>query len=237
MRDRLRRRRTARHRRGCRQDGPHLHGRRSRARLEVVGNATTIRQAWETQRPGGTAVVVGLAPPGVEVSLPAIDFLSEKTITGSYYGSTDPYSTSRPRAVGRRRTARSGGCRPSLVARGVRLSLGGSVYDPRRPMGKCFFNILATFAEFEVDLLRMPPGRDGDRPCQGRLKAKAPELSPTQRTVLLQASPSWRSAIIRIPPAARSPRRRRRRPLRPRRFLSVCVRRTGLRALLCRRDG
>ena len=43
----------------------------------------------------------------------------------------------------------------SLAAQGVRLSLGGSVYDPGDPMGKCFFNILATFAEFEVDLLRM----------------------------------------------------------------------------------
>jgi hypothetical protein len=43
----------------------------------------------------------------------------------------------------------------SLAARGVRLSLGGSVYDPSDPTGKCFFTILATFAEFEVDLLRM----------------------------------------------------------------------------------
>ena len=39
----------------------------------------------------------------------------------------------------------------SLAARGVRLSLGGTVYDPADPMGKMFFNILATFAEFEVD--------------------------------------------------------------------------------------
>ena len=43
----------------------------------------------------------------------------------------------------------------SLSARGVKLSLGGSLYDPTDPMGKMFFNILATFAEFEVDLLRM----------------------------------------------------------------------------------
>ena len=43
----------------------------------------------------------------------------------------------------------------SLAARGIRLSLGGTVYDPNDPMGKMFFNILATFAEFEVDLLRM----------------------------------------------------------------------------------
>ncbi len=44
-------------------------------------------------RPGGTAVVVGLAPAGVEVSLPAIEFLCEKTITGSYYGSADATRT------------------------------------------------------------------------------------------------------------------------------------------------
>jgi S-(hydroxymethyl)glutathione dehydrogenase / alcohol dehydrogenase len=57
--------------------------------LEVVGNAVTMRQAWDVLRPGGTAVVVGLAPSGVEVSLPAIEFVSEKSITGSYYGSED----------------------------------------------------------------------------------------------------------------------------------------------------
>jgi DNA invertase Pin-like site-specific DNA recombinase len=43
----------------------------------------------------------------------------------------------------------------SLAARGIRLSLGGTVYDPNDPIGKMFFNILATFAELEVDLLRM----------------------------------------------------------------------------------
>src|SRR5712692_11348691 len=36
----------------------------------------------------------------------------------------------------------------SLVARGIKLSLGGSLYDPADPMGKMFFNILATFAEW-----------------------------------------------------------------------------------------
>jgi S-(hydroxymethyl)glutathione dehydrogenase/alcohol dehydrogenase len=58
--------------------------------FEVVGTAATIRTAWDAIRPGGTAVVVGLAPKGVEVSLPAIEFLSEKSIVGSYYGSADP---------------------------------------------------------------------------------------------------------------------------------------------------
>jgi S-(hydroxymethyl)glutathione dehydrogenase/alcohol dehydrogenase len=49
-----------------------------------------MRLAWDALRPGGTAVVVGLAPGGVEVSLPAIEFLSEKSIVGSYYGTGDP---------------------------------------------------------------------------------------------------------------------------------------------------
>jgi S-(hydroxymethyl)glutathione dehydrogenase/alcohol dehydrogenase len=61
--------------------------------FEVVGTAATIRTAWDALRPGGTAVVVGLAPAGVEVSLPAIEFLSEKSIIGSYYGSADPAET------------------------------------------------------------------------------------------------------------------------------------------------
>jgi S-(hydroxymethyl)glutathione dehydrogenase / alcohol dehydrogenase len=60
--------------------------------FEVVGSPVTIRQAWDVLRPGGSATVVGLAPVGVEVSLPAIDFLSEKTITGSYYGSADVHA-------------------------------------------------------------------------------------------------------------------------------------------------
>jgi DNA invertase Pin-like site-specific DNA recombinase len=48
----------------------------------------------------------------------------------------------------------------SLVARGVKLSLGGTVYDPADPMGKLFFNILATFAEFCV----ISTGRDAALP-------------------------------------------------------------------------
>ena len=58
--------------------------------FEVVGSPATIRAAWDALRPGGTAIVVGLAPVGVEVSLPAIEFLSEKAIKGCYYGSADP---------------------------------------------------------------------------------------------------------------------------------------------------
>jgi DNA invertase Pin-like site-specific DNA recombinase len=42
-----------------------------------------------------------------------------------------------------------------LEKKGVKLALEASVYDPSDPMGKMFFNILATFAEFESDLIRM----------------------------------------------------------------------------------
>jgi S-(hydroxymethyl)glutathione dehydrogenase / alcohol dehydrogenase len=61
--------------------------------FEVVGTAGTIRLAWDALRVGGEAIVVGLAPAGVEVALPAIEFLAEKSIRGSYYGSADPAET------------------------------------------------------------------------------------------------------------------------------------------------
>ncbi len=57
--------------------------------FEVVGIPETMRLAWDVLRPGGMAVVVGLAARGVEVALPAIEFLSDKSIRGSYYGSGD----------------------------------------------------------------------------------------------------------------------------------------------------
>jgi len=66
-----------------------LTGRGSDWAFEVVGRAETMRLAWDCLRPGGTAVVVGLAPKGVEVALPAIEFLSDKGMRGSYYGSGD----------------------------------------------------------------------------------------------------------------------------------------------------
>jgi S-(hydroxymethyl)glutathione dehydrogenase / alcohol dehydrogenase len=58
--------------------------------FEVIGRPETIRLAWDAIRPGGTAVVVGLVPAGVEASVPAIEFLSDKSLRGTYYGSGDP---------------------------------------------------------------------------------------------------------------------------------------------------
>ena len=66
-----------------------ITGRGADHAFEVVGRPETIRLAWDCLRPGGTAVVVGLAPKGAEVSLPAIEFLSDKGIKGSFYGNAD----------------------------------------------------------------------------------------------------------------------------------------------------
>jgi DNA invertase Pin-like site-specific DNA recombinase len=87
----------------------------------------------------------------------------------------------------------------SLAARGVRLSLAGTVYDPSDPMGKCFINILATFAEFEVDLLRMPP-REGMAIAQanGKLKGKAPKLGARQHAHLIKLDDAGEQSIAEI---------------------------------------
>lgn len=57
----------------------------------------------------------------------------------------------------------------------MKLSLGGSIYDPTDPMSKMFFDMLAVFAEFEVDLLRMRT-REGMAVARakGKLKGKQP---------------------------------------------------------------
>ncbi|MFJ7193933.1 MULTISPECIES: recombinase family protein [unclassified Streptomyces] len=75
----------------------------------------------------------------------------------------------------------------SLTARGVKLSLCGTLYDPADPMGKVFFNILATFAEFEVGLLRVRT-REGMAvaKAKGKLRGKQPELAPRRRARLVK---------------------------------------------------
>ncbi len=72
-----------------------------------------------------------------------------------------------------------------LEAKGVKLALGASVYDPADPMGKMFFNILATFAEFESDLIRMRT-REGMKiaRAKGKLRGKQPKLTDKQQKEL-----------------------------------------------------
>ena len=72
-----------------------------------------------------------------------------------------------------------------LRERGVKLALGRTLYDPDDPMGKMFFNILATFAEFEADLIRMRT-REGMAIARdkGKLRGKQPKLSDRQQREL-----------------------------------------------------
>ena len=74
-----------------------------------------------------------------------------------------------------------------LEKRGVSLALGKQVYDPNDPMGRMFFNILATFAEFEADLIRMRT-REGMKvaKAKGKLKGKPPKLTDRQQRHLHQ---------------------------------------------------
>ncbi|MGP2990374.1 recombinase family protein, partial [Serratia marcescens] len=73
----------------------------------------------------------------------------------------------------------------TLQARGVKLALGTSLYDPADPMGKMFFNVLATFAEFEGDLIRLRT-REGMAlaRAKGKLRGKQPKLSEKQQKEL-----------------------------------------------------
>lgn len=58
--------------------------------FEVVGRPETIELGWSRLDPGGTVVVVGIAPRGLDARIRAIDFSSEKSLRGSFYGSGDP---------------------------------------------------------------------------------------------------------------------------------------------------
>nr|WP_239072008.1 Zn-dependent alcohol dehydrogenase [Amycolatopsis sp. SID8362] len=56
--------------------------------FEAVGSARTAATALALVRPTGTACLVGIAPGGTEISVPALDFFfQEKRLIGSYMGS------------------------------------------------------------------------------------------------------------------------------------------------------
>jgi DNA invertase Pin-like site-specific DNA recombinase len=73
-----------------------------------------------------------------------------------------------------------------LTSHGVKLNLGGSVYDPTDPVGRLLFNVLAMVAEFEADLIRTRT-REGMKVARakGRLRGKQPKLSRSQEAHLV----------------------------------------------------
>lgn len=112
-----------------------------------------------------------------------------------------------------------------LTRRTVRLSLGGSVYDPADPVGLLLFNVLAMVAEFEADLIRSRT-REGMRvaKAKGHLRGKQPKLNPgrddndvpaaarrAQRLPLREPEPSARA----ITPPEPTPHTGRRGPRSP----------------------
>ena len=68
-----------------------------------------------------------------------------------------------------------------LQERDVKLALGPTLYDPGDPMGKMFFNILATFADFIR--MRTRKGMAIAR-AKGKLRGKQPKLSDRQQREL-----------------------------------------------------
>lgn len=73
-----------------------------------------------------------------------------------------------------------------LIARQVKLNLGGSVHDSADPVGRLLFNVLAMVAEFEADLARMRT-REGMKVARakGRLRGRQPKLSLYQEAHLV----------------------------------------------------
>ena len=93
-----------------------------------------------------------------------------------------------------------------LLACEVKLALGLTTHDPTDPMGKMFFNILATFAEFESDLIRMRT-REGMAVARakGKLRGKKPKLSDRQARELRRMHDTIVDAsIISAPPSTKN---------------------------------
>ena len=60
--------------------------------FEAIGNTRTIEQGYEMCRPGGTLVVVGMAPETDDFKVNALSLpRTEKAIVGSWYGSARPW--------------------------------------------------------------------------------------------------------------------------------------------------
>src|SRR5579884_4166783 len=58
--------------------------------FDAIGDSRVSRKCYDAVRRGGTAVIVGLAPTGQEISIPSTIPGEEKTVRGCFYGSTRP---------------------------------------------------------------------------------------------------------------------------------------------------
>jgi DNA invertase Pin-like site-specific DNA recombinase len=102
-----------------------------------------------------------------------------------------------------------------LTDEGITLKMGKTTYDPEDPFGKMFFNLTATFAEFEADLIsqRTKEGLAIARE-QGKLTGRKTRLTAFQQqhaqellgsgdwsqadvAKMLNMSPSWLSRLAK----------------------------------------
>ncbi len=58
--------------------------------FEVIGSPSVTRQAFESVRPGGMAVAVGVPPMDADITVPARMLFMDRGLLGSFYGSGRP---------------------------------------------------------------------------------------------------------------------------------------------------
>jgi len=58
--------------------------------FDAIGDSKVSRACYDVVRRGGTAVIVGMAPTGSEISIPGTIAGDEKTVKGCFYGSSRP---------------------------------------------------------------------------------------------------------------------------------------------------
>ena len=95
-----------------------------------------------------------------------------------------------------------------ITGRGACLRFGSTVFDPRDPMGKALFGMLAVFAEFERDMISMRT-REGlaTARLRGRLNGRPPKLDPDRERALVrmvQQDRYTRAEVARIFGVSRS---------------------------------
>lgn len=74
-----------------------------------------------------------------------------------------------------------------LAKENVAFAMGGSVYDWNDPFGQMFLSMLAVFAEFELNIIRMRT-REGmaTAKAKGKLRGKQPKLNTRQQSELVR---------------------------------------------------
>jgi DNA invertase Pin-like site-specific DNA recombinase len=86
-----------------------------------------------------------------------------------------------------------------LADRGVKFGLGGSIYDWNDPFGRMFLQMLAVFAEFEANLIKLRTREGMARAkAKGKLKGGKPKLNPKQSAHLVELHDAGEHSISEL---------------------------------------